>query len=273
VKDRIGRSIGGLVFVAFGCIALFSIWSEWLQAPQRAFHPKAGKVLSHDVVLDVALWQKADPAPLRLDSTVLLGEREIRVNDYFESSDDAWSAALARPPATAHTFFASPDERVFVWRRLPAFNLGVSAAAVVCVLVGVVACFPARDRSLPIIVSVTLLVGGGVFAFHGSKLTVRSFMASDWPAVRYEEIGNQRLKSGRRGANATAFRYTYAGRTYESVVRTKPPSDGVCRINPDKPWIAALNTNYLVNAVATLFAVPFLAGGVFFLVAIYRNRR
>jgi len=126
---------------------------------------------------------------------------------------------------------------------------------------------------LPVVVSAVFTIGGSAFVIRAMSKTAESFRASRWPSVEYEEIGSQRLKSGKRGVNATAFRYSYMGQTYETVVREKPAPDGMCRVDPERPWIAALSTNYWVSAAGILLGLPFLAGGIGVGVILYRRRK
>ena len=274
----LNRILSSVIFVGFGSIVVFSIWKEWHESPQRGFHDQEGTVMSHSVKLDMSRWKDADPAPLKLESEVVLaGNRRVSVADCFESADDAWSAASARPVESRQSFFASPDQTVFVWIRRPAFPVWPLLFVSAFVLVGISVWVPFRrifstEVALPVVVSVSFL-SFGVFLMSMAVISITTgIRASSWPSVKYEEIGTQRLNSGKRGAEATAFRYAYADRNFETVVREKPSADGTCRVNPDKPWVTVLCINLGGSIVAILFALPFLAGGVCLPVMVYANR-
>lgn len=271
------RILGSFIFIGFGSLAVLLIWKEWDESPQSHFQPVEGVVSDHSVRIDMSRWKEANPAPLRLDSQVLLdGGQRVIVSDFFESADDAWDAALAKPADSRRSFFASPYGQTFVWSRHPSFPLGPLLFVCTFVLLGISVWVPfGRIFSTgfigPIVVAIAFLSIGVFVTSKVMASTTKGIRASAWPAVKYEEIGTQRLKTGKRGSEATAFRYNYADRSYETVVRGRPSPDGMCRVNPDKPWVTALSVGLGANVLALFFAVPFLAGGLCLPVIFYAN--
>lgn len=268
----------GLLFVAFASFALFSMWKEWHQSPQRNFLAATGKVLGHSIAIHELAWMSADPEPIRLSSNLFSDGQEILVSDYFESADDAWAAAEIRPAGSQQTFFADANGQKAVWRRLPKFRIALFLFVSIFLLLGLSASLRETSRFsfgkvAPIAIGVVFCVAGGGFTADAIKSMVRSFKAAGWPEVNYEIIDTKRLKSGKHGVTATAFRYTSSGQKFETVVRSDLSADGKCRVSPEKPWMVAFNTNYFVATAAMLPGLLIMAAGGAANVLSYRESR